>query len=135
VELEKRAIKIERFERDHAKELKELVSHRAQKRDEKWQRWKRDQKEEERRLKDEHEKLIKHYEEKKERLMAVVAKRDEGIKRMAEVVNKRIEDIQMKREMQEMHDQDGLEVLVKEIEDKSRVLFITLYSHQKRGEH
>ena len=67
--------------------------------------------------------------------MAVVAKRDEGIKRMAEVVNKRIEDIQMKREMQEMHDQDGLEVLVKEIEDKSRVLFITLYSHQKRGEH
>ena len=104
MELEKRAIKIERFERDHAKELKELVSHRAQKRDEKWQRWKRDQKEEERRLKDEHEKLIKHYEEKKERLMAVVAKRDEGIKRMAEVVNKRIEDIQMKREMQEMHE-------------------------------
>ena len=121
MELEKRAVKIERFERDHAKELKELVSHRAQKRDEKWQRWKRDQKEEERRLKDEHEKLIKHYEEKKERLMAVVAKRDEGIKRNAEVVNKRIEDIQMKREMQEMHDQDGLEVLVKEIEDKSRV--------------
>jgi hypothetical protein len=119
VELEKRAVKIERFERDHAKELKELVSHRAQKRDEKWQRWKRDQKEEERRLKDEHEKLIKHYQEKKEKLLAVVAKRDEAIKRNAEVVNKRIEDIQMKREMQELQDQDGLESLVREIEDKS----------------
>jgi hypothetical protein len=104
VELEKRAVKIERFERDHAKELKELVSHRAQKRDEKWQRWKRDQKEEERRLKDEHEKLIKHYQEKKEKLAAVVAKRDEAIKRNAEVVNKRIEDIHMKREMQELQD-------------------------------
>lgn len=120
MELEKRAVKIERFERDHAKELKELVSHRAQKRDEKWQRWKRDQKEEERRLKDEHEKLIKHYQEKKEKLLAVVAKRDEAIKRNAEVVNKRIEDIHMKREMQELQDQDGLESLVREIEDKSK---------------
>jgi hypothetical protein len=128
VEIEKRAVKIERFERDHAKELKELVSHRAQKRDEKWQRWKRDQKEEERRLKDEHEKLIKHYQEKKEKLMAVVAKRDEAIKKNADLVNKRIEDIHIKREMQELQDQDGLEMLVREIEDKSMLSFITIYS-------
>jgi hypothetical protein len=128
VEIEKRAVKIERFERDHAKELKELVSHRAQKRDEKWQRWKRDQKEEERRLKDEHEKLIKHYQEKKEKLVAVVAKRDEAIKKNADLVNKRIEDIHMKREMQEMQDQDGLETLVREIEEKSKPSFITIYS-------
>ena len=124
MEIEKRAVKIERFERDHAKELKELVSHRAQKRDEKWQRWKRDQKEEERRLKDEHEKLIKHYQEKKEKLMAVVAKRDEAIKKNADLVNKRIEDIHIKREMQEMQDQDGLEMLVREIEDKSTPSYI-----------
>jgi hypothetical protein len=128
VEIEKRAVKIERFERDHAKELKELVSHRAQKRNEKWQRWKRDQKEEERRLKDEHEKLIKHYQEKKEKLMAVVAKRDEAIKKNADLVNKRIEDIHIKREMQELQDQDGLEMLVREIEDKSMLSFITIYS-------
>jgi hypothetical protein len=128
VEIEKRAVKIERFERDHAKELKELVSHRAQKRDEKWQRWKRDQKEEERRLKDEHEKLIKHYQEKKEKLMAVVAKRDEAIKKNADLVNKRIEDIHMKREMQELQDQDGLEMLVREIEEKSTLSFIKIYS-------
>ena len=128
MEIEKRAVKIERFERDHAKELKELVSHRAQKRDEKWQRWKRDQKEEERRLKDEHEKLIKHYQEKKEKLMAVVAKRDEAIKKNADLVNKRIEDIHIKREMQELQDQDGLEMLVREIEDKSMLSFITIYS-------
>ena len=128
MEIEKRAVKIERFERDHAKELKELVSHRAQKRNEKWQRWKRDQKEEERRLKDEHEKLIKHYQEKKEKLMAVVAKRDEAIKKNADLVNKRIEDIHIKREMQELQDQDGLEMLVREIEDKSMLSFITIYS-------
>ena len=112
-----------------------MVSHRAQKRDEKWQRWKRDQKEEERRLKDEHEKLIKHYQEKKEKLMAVVAKRDESIKKNADLVNKRIEDIHMKREMQELHDQDGLEMLVREIEDKSTPSFITIYSRQKRREY
>ena len=125
MEIEKRAVKIERFERDHAKELKELVSHRAQKRDEKWQRWKRDQKEEERRLKDEHEKLIKHYQEKKEKLMAVVAKRDEAIKKNADLVNKRIEDIHIKREMQELQDQDGLEMLVREIEEKSKPSYIS----------
>ena len=35
-EIEKRAIKIEKFEREQEKEQKELVHHRVQKREEKW---------------------------------------------------------------------------------------------------
>ncbi len=60
--------------------------------------------------------------------MAVVAKRDEAIKKNADVVNKRIEDIHIKREMQELQDQDGLEMLVREIEDKSTLSYLTIYS-------
>jgi|LauGreDrversion4_2_1035121.scaffolds.fasta_scaffold210795_3 hypothetical protein len=41
--------------------MKEMVQHRVQKREEKWMKWKRDQKEEEKHLREEHEKLIKHY--------------------------------------------------------------------------
>ena len=72
-------------------------------------------------MREEHEKLIKHYKEKKEKLQAIIAKRDEAIKKNADVINKRIEDIQLKREMQEVQDSEGLEVLIREIEDKSKL--------------
>ena len=49
-------------------------------------------------MREEHEKLIKFYQEKQEKLKEVIAKRDEVIRRNAEVVNKRIEDIQAKRD-------------------------------------
>lgn len=43
------------------------------KREEKLGRVKRDQKEEDRRLKEEHAKLMKHYEEKKQKLQLLIA--------------------------------------------------------------
>lgn len=70
-------------------------------------------------MREEHEKLIKFYQEKQEKLKEVIAKRDEVIRRNAEAVTKRIEDIQAKRDQQEAAEQDNLEALVKELQDKS----------------
>jgi hypothetical protein len=42
-------------------------------------------------------------------------------------VNKRIEDIHLKREQQEVQEEEGLEALVKEIEDKSKFTLFSSY--------